>query len=218
MAPLRKTDQAVGETIPDIRRGRPRSTSARALEVIALDLFRTQGFAGTSVDDIAAEAGVSRRTFFRYFDSKADVLWSSFDDEVARLREALAAIETEVDLLDGIRAAVLSVNHYRAEDVPELRARIDLIGSVPELAASASVHYDAWERAVIEFAAYRRGESPDDLLPLAIGRATLAVCRAAYERWANRADADLTHYLDQAIRALSAGFSRDRFPDEATPV
>jgi len=90
--------------------------------------------------------------------------------------------------------------------VPELRTRMNLIASVPALAASAANHYDAWERAVSEFAASRLGQSADSLYPLAIGRATLAVCRSAYDRWAERADADLTVYLDHALRALAGGF------------
>ena len=53
------------------------------------------------------------------------------------------------------------------------------------------------------------GQPADSLLPLAVGRATLAACRAAYERWAARADADLTVYLDAALRALAAGFDDD---------
>ena len=57
-----------------------------------------------------------------------------------------------------------------------------------------------------EFAASRLGQPPDSLYPLAIGRATLAVCRSAYDRWTERADADLTVYLDRALRALAAGF------------
>ena len=55
----------------DVRRGRPPGTSRRALELIALRLFTEQGFEETTIDQIAAEAGISRRGFFRYFDSKA---------------------------------------------------------------------------------------------------------------------------------------------------
>jgi TetR/AcrR family transcriptional regulator, regulator of mycofactocin system len=194
------------------RRGRPPGTSARELELIALRLFTDQGFDATTVEQIAAAAGVSRRTFFRYFDSKGDVLWQAFDGEVQRLREAFQAVPAGVPLMEAIRKVVVGANRYRAEDVPELRTRMNLIGSVPALQASAAHHYDAWERAVSEFAATRLGRPADSLFPLAVGRATLAVCRSAYDRWVDRADADLTVYLDQALRALAVGFAEAQLP------
>jgi TetR/AcrR family transcriptional regulator, regulator of mycofactocin system len=189
------------------RRGRPPGTSRRQLGLIALRLFTEQGVDETPIEQIAAEAGVSRRTFFRYFNSKADVLWGQFDNEVTAIRTALAAVPDTVPMMDAIRQAVVAANHYRAEDVPELRARMNLIGSVPMLQSSAAVHYDAWERAVSDFAAARTGQPAGSLYPLAVGRATLAACRAAYDRWSARADADLTVYLDAALSALGAGFA-----------
>jgi mycofactocin system transcriptional regulator len=187
-------------------RGRPPGTSRRALELIALRLFTEQGFDETPIGQIAAEAGVSRRTFFRYFRAKADVLWGDFDAEVRAIQAALAAVPAEVPMMDAIRRAVVAANHYRAADIPELRARMSLLISVPALQSSAAIHYDAWERAISDFAATRIGQPPGSLYPLAVGRATLAVCRAAYDRWCARADADLTVYLDAAVRALAAGF------------
>ena len=139
------------------RRGRPPGTSARELELISLRLFSSDGFEETTVEHIAAEAGVSRRTFFRYFESKADVLWHAFDGEVGALRAAFGAVPPEVPLMQAIRDVVVGVNSYRAEDVPELRTRMHLIGTVPALQASAAQHYDAWERAVSEFASGRLG-------------------------------------------------------------
>lgn len=187
--------------------GRPPSTSARDLEVVALRLFTEQGYDDTTVEQIAAEVGVSRRTFFRYYDTKADVLWHDFDHEVAALRAAFDAVDPGLPLMAAIREVVLDVNHYRAEDVPELRARIHLIATVPALQASSAPHYDAWERAVSHYAAQRLGLQPGDLVPLAVGRCTLAASRAAFDEWVTRADHDLTHYLDQALRALSTGFA-----------
>jgi mycofactocin system transcriptional regulator len=201
----------------DVRRGRPRGTSARALELIALRLFTEQGFDETTVDQIAAAAGVSRRTFFRYYDAKSAVLWNEFDNEVATIRATLAATQDDLPIMAAVRQAVLAANHYRAEDVPELRMRMSLLGSVPELIASAAVHYDAWERAVSDFVARRTGQPGDSLHPLAVGRATLAACRAAYDRWAARADADLTVYLDAALRALAAGFTDAVLTAEPAP-
>lgn len=189
------------------RRGRPPATSRRALELIALRLFTERGFDETTIDQIAAEAGVSRRTFFRYFNSKTSVLWAEFDSEVDAIRRALAGTPADLPMMDAIREAVVAANHYQAEDVPELRARYNLISSVPELHASAAVHYDAWERAISEFVGRRIRQPADSLYPLAVGRATLAACRAGYDRWVARADAELTVYLDAALRALAAGFA-----------
>ena len=198
------TGKAVAEA--STRRGRPPGTSRRELELIALRLFNDQGFDSTTIEQIAAEAGVSKRTFFRYFSSKASVLWSEFDHEVAVIRAALAEVPAGVPMMDAIRRAVVAANHYGPQDVPELRMRMNLIGSVPALQSSAAIHYDAWERAISDFAATRVGQPADSLYPLAVGRATLAACRAAYDRWSARADADLTFYLDAALAALAAGF------------
>jgi mycofactocin system transcriptional regulator len=191
------------------RRGRPPGTSRRELELIALRLFTDQGFDSTTIEQIAEEAGVSKRTFFRYFSSKANVLWSEFDSEVDTIRAALAEVPPGVPMMDAIRRAVVTANHYGPQDVPELRMRMNLIGSVPAFQSSAALHYDAWERAISDFAATRIGQPADSLYPLAAGRATLAACRAAYDRWSARADADLTFYLDAALAALAAGFEPD---------
>lgn len=199
------------------RRGRPRGTSARQLELIALRLFTEQGFHETTVDQIAEAAGVSRRTFFRYFDAKSEVLWAEFDTEVTTIRATLAETPADLPVMAAVRQAVIAANHYRAADVPELRMRMHLISTVPELAASATIHYDAWERAIAEFVGRRTGQPGDSLYPLAAGRATLAACRAAYERWSARADADLTHYLDAALRALAGGFGDDVLTTEPDP-
>jgi mycofactocin system transcriptional regulator len=204
---LASGDDTHGEHHGTARRGRPPGTSARALEVIALELFSTHGFDDTTIDQIAAAAGVSKRTFFRYFESKSNVLWNAFDLEVDNLRRILADMPDDQPVMQTVRRAVLEANHYRAEDVPELRTRMTLVADVPELGASAAVHYDAWERAVGDYVAQRTGQPEDSLYPLAVGRATLATCRAAYEQWAARADADLTVYLDTALRALASGFS-----------
>src|SRR6185437_15260072 len=113
-----------------------------------------------------------------------------FDHEVGTIRAALAAVPPATPMMDAIRQAVVAANHYRAEDVPELRARMNLIGTEPALVSSAAPHYDAWERAISDFVASRTG-------------------RAAYDRWADRADADLTLYLNAALTALAAGFAPD---------
>ena len=189
------------------RRGRPPGTSSRELELIALRLFAEQGFDETTIEQIAVQASINKRTFFRYFESKASVLWRSFDEEIELVRRELARVAPEVAMMDAIRVAVVAANHYRAEDVPELRLRMNLIGSSAGLAIGSVSHYEAWERVVREFVAGRIGQSPDSLFPMAVARASLATVRAAYDRWVARADADLTVYLDAALTALGARFA-----------
>jgi mycofactocin system transcriptional regulator len=192
------------------RRGRPPSTSRRELRLIALRLFAERGFDNTTIEQIAAEAGVSERTFFRYFTTKASVLWAEFETEVETIRASLASVPDDVPLMDAIRGAVVAANHYHADDVPEMRMRMHLIATVPALSFSAAEHYEAWERAISEFAGRRLDQPPGSLYPLTIGRAALAACRAAYDRWSARADDDLTIYLDAALTALASGFAPDQ--------
>jgi mycofactocin system transcriptional regulator len=199
------TGQSIAEQAGS-RRGRPRSTSRRELRLIALRLFTERGFENTTIEQIAAEAGVSERTFFRYFATKASVLWAEFETEVEAIKQALASVAGDVPMMDAIRDAVGTANHYHAEDVPEMRLRMHLIATVPALSFSAAEHYEAWERAISEFAGRRLGQPPGSLYPLAIGRAALAACRAAYDRWSVRADNDLAAYLDAALSALATGF------------
>jgi mycofactocin system transcriptional regulator len=188
------TEQGEADRV-QARRGRPPSTSRRELRLIALRLFAEQGFDNTTIEQIAAEAGVSERTFFRYFTTKASVLWTEFETEVVTIRASLTAVPDDVPLMDAIRGAVVAANHYHAEDVPEMRMRMHLIATVPALSFSAAEHYEAWERAISEFAGRRLGQ--------------LAACRAAYDRWSARADDDLTFYLDAALTALAAGFAAE---------
>ncbi|RJO68214.1 mycofactocin system transcriptional regulator [Nocardia panacis] len=190
-------------------RGRPRGTSKRELELIAMRLFDERGFEETTVEQIAAAAGISGRTFFRYFPTKAEVLWYQFDAEVAALRAAFADMPEDVPMMTAVRRVVVNANRYRAEDVPELRTRMRLVSSIPALAATAGAHYDAWERAVGAFAAARLDQPEDALIPLAVGRCTLAAARAAFDAWLGRADTDLTVYLDEALTALARGFAPD---------
>jgi mycofactocin system transcriptional regulator len=198
------------------RRGRPPSTSRRELRLIALRLFAERGFDNTTIEQIAAEAGVSERTFFRYFTTKASVLWTEFETEVETIRASLGSVRDDVPLMDAIRGAVVAANHYHAEDVPEMRMRMHLIATVPALSFSAAEHYEAWERAISEFAGRRLDQPADSLYPLTIGRAALAACRAAYDRWSARADDDLTIYLDAVLTALASGFAPEKIKHAIT--
>ena len=101
---------------------------ARRLEDVALELFATQGFDETTVDELAVAGGVGRRTFFRYFPTKLDVVLGELDEGRAGLVRALAA-EPGDDPVAAARAAFLAVNHYADAELPD-GAELPPLGSV----------------------------------------------------------------------------------------
>jgi mycofactocin system transcriptional regulator len=186
--------------------GRRPVTSRGELEYVAFALFAEKGFEQTTVDDIAAAAGIGRRTFFRYFPSKNDVPWGDFERELGRMRDRLRACPPEVPLMDAIRLALVDFNRVDPGQIPWHRRRMALILRVPALLAHSTLRFAAWRDVVAEFAAERSGQRPDGLAPQAIAYAVLGVAIAAYEQWLDHTDADLSVLLDSAMRDLAAAF------------
>ncbi len=192
------------------RAGRKRVTSRAELEHVAFDLFGRQGFDRTTVDDIAAAAGIGRRTFFRYFPSKNDVPWGDFDAELRRMRVRFRACPPQTPLMDAIRVAVVDFNRVAPDQVRWHRRRMDLILRTPALQAHSTLRYAAWREVIAEFVAERTGQPPDALAPRTIAYAALGVAVAAYEQWLETEDADLSGLLDRAMRELAAAFADSR--------
>jgi mycofactocin system transcriptional regulator len=186
--------------------GRRRATSRAELEQVAFALFAARGFDATTVDEIAAAAGIGRRTFFRYFPSKNDIPWGAFEDELERMRVRLKACPPEVPLADAIRVALIDFNRVAPAQVPLHRRRMELILRVPTLLAHSTLRFAAWRAVVAEFAAERTSRRADDLAPQAIAHAVLGVAIAAYEHWLDDPGSDLPALLDDAMRQLTGAF------------
>ncbi len=184
--------------------GRPPTTTHEQIERIALGLFAERGFEQTTVDEIAAAVGVGRRTIFRYFPSKNDMVWGEFDQVIERLRGHLAEAE-DLPLMDALRRAAVLSNRYPADQLPELRQRLTLITTAPSLQANSMLRYAAWRGAVAEWAATRLGLAADDLVPEAIAQAALGASMAAFTRWVGHPEEDLGELLDRAYEVLGAG-------------
>jgi TetR/AcrR family transcriptional regulator, regulator of mycofactocin system len=186
--------------------GRRRATSRAELEQTAFTLFAAGGFDATTVDEIAAAAGIGRRTFFRYFPSKNDIPWGAFEDELERMRVRLKACPPEIPLMDAIRVALIDFNRVTPAQIPLHRRRMELILRVPTLLAHSTLRFTAWREVVAEFVAERTGRRPDDLAPQAIAHAVLGVAIAAYEHWLDDPGSDLGALLDDAMRQLGGAF------------
>jgi len=191
---------------PRAARGRPPATTPDKISRVALDLFVREGFDETTMDDIATELGIGRRTLFRYFASKNDLVWGDFDWVLDRLRADLAATDPRTPMTTALREAVVSSNTYPAEALPELRIRLTLITTVPALQAHSMLRYAEWRQVVAEFAARRLRRAPDDLVPQALGYAALAASTSAFTHWVAHPDKDLLRLLHAGYALLAEGF------------
>jgi len=110
----------------------------------ALELFATQGFEATSVDQIARAAGISRSTFFRQFGGKDDVVFADHEIQLERLREYLG--RTHADPWAAVcEASELVYTHFAAD--PELaRRRYAVVREVPVLREREIVTVFRYER------------------------------------------------------------------------
>ena len=188
------------------RAGRPPSTTRGDLERTAFMLFTEKGFDQTSIDDIAAAAGIARRTFFRYYPSKTDLVWGDFDGELVHLRQWLAAVPPELPLMEAVHQAVVDFNKLQAGGEQDHRRRLGLILGVPTLLANSTLRFVQWRSVIAEFAAARLKMSQHDLLPTVIGYSALGAALAAYEIWLQDDSAALTDLLDEALGELAIGF------------
>jgi mycofactocin system transcriptional regulator len=189
-----------------MRKGRPPVTSRDKVARVALELFALRGFETTTVSDIAAAAGTSRRTVFRYFRSKNDMVWGDFDSVLDRLRADLATSIPDDDLLTAVGRAVVLSNRYPASQLHELRVRIRLITQVPALQAHSMLRYAEWRQVVAEFTATRLGLAPDALTPQALSYAALGTAIAAFSHWAQNPGADLERNLERGFELLASGY------------
>lgn len=171
------------------------ATSHAAIEQAAFALFAEHGFAGTTLDAIAREVGVGKRTLFRYYESKNDIPWGQFADTLTEFRRALDEVSDEVPVHEAVRLGVIEFNRVPPGAVPPHRERMRLLLTTAELQAHSVHQYAAWRRVIAEYVARRRGLGPDDLEPRLAGHVALALALTAYEAWLADPDADDTALL-----------------------
>ncbi|UWX98537.1 mycofactocin system transcriptional regulator [Arthrobacter zhaoxinii] len=182
------------------RAGRKPVTSKAELSHTALVLFDRKGFDQVTVDEIAAAAGIGRRTFFRYFPSKNDLPWGDFEELLARMDGYLDSLPETVPLAGGLCSAVIEFNRLPPGEVPYHRQRMELLLGVPTLQAHSTLRYAAWRRVVARFAGKRLDLPEGSLKPQAIAWALLGLCLAAYEQWLETTDTELTGILQESLK------------------
>jgi AcrR family transcriptional regulator len=182
---------------PETLRQRKRNELYDRIVRVGFQLFQEQGFEATTVDMIANEAGISRRTFFHYFPSKEDVLFTvkgEFEwmkEAAAQCADAAAPLTAAEQILEEI-ARKFATREFRAID--------KLVRPTPYLMARRHVHYERWEEALTAAMVHRWPERD----PLAMRMAAIsgvAILRVASDLWS------LEKYRRPLHTYLASGFA-----------
>jgi AcrR family transcriptional regulator len=189
--------------------GRPRASSQRMLEEAASELFLEQGYAKTTIEQIARRAGVSRNTFFNYFPAKSDLLWVELDASLAALTDALSRTPPTAEPLASVEAALrATAEGFTPDRAPLVLTQWEVMGIADDLKAAglarALAHAD-----VIQLFLGARLTGPDAaLLARAIALAAVGAAAAAVGRWAADGPArePLADYLEKVVHPVLQGF------------
>ncbi|MFT9641686.1 mycofactocin system transcriptional regulator [Mycobacteroides abscessus] len=189
------------------RVGRRPSTTRDEITAVAMTLFAQHGFDEVSVDDIAAAAGIARRTVFRYYSSKNAIVWGDFDSHLGVMRALLDETADTVDTSTALRQAVLTFNDFPVDETPRhrMRMRMRMILEVPALQAYSMLMYTGWRDVIAQFVARRSGTDPGSLLPQTVAWTLLGVALAAYEQWLADESSKLTTLLGKGFDAAEVG-------------
>ncbi|MDH6434004.1 AcrR family transcriptional regulator [Streptomyces sp. SAI-144] len=171
-------------------RERKKQRTREALLRVAIELFTTEGYEETTVDDIADAVGVSQRTFFRYFAGKEDAALALDDMTVTRFVEAVRARPPHEPPLEALRQAVLEgwdTLHEVVESVVPVErflAMYRVIESTPVLLAAHLRRSAEVEEVLTRVLAEREGLDPaTDPRPRLLVAVFSGVMRVTERQW-----------------------------------
>ena len=168
------------------RRARNRDRTRQALAEAAMELFATQGYGATTVEQIADLASVSPRTFFRYFGSKEDVLLPL--DEPMEIAPAIRSQPPSLSDLEALRSALVATAPSNEPAAGRIRMLREALSSSAALRGrnfdQRSLSEDAMARALAD----RRQLSEPDREARLAAVVGFAILRTAMDRWLDLPD------------------------------
>jgi AcrR family transcriptional regulator len=192
-------------TLRDHVRGAVREEVMRA----AWLLFSEQGFENTTVDQIAGASGMSRRTFFRYFDGKDELVLERIVQAGEQIAAELRSRPASEPAWAALRAALDVVVRPQEEKAEQARSLARLLRTEPGVRASLIERRRRWEDLLVPLVAERlprrqRARTPD-IRAAALTVSALACLEAAQDAWADHEGTRLSTLLDQAMAAVASG-------------
>ena len=193
------------------RRERNKTRTREALVQAALARYRDQGFENTTIDQIAADADVSRRTFFRYFPCKAAVCFPHVDDWMAGLTRQMGDRPEGEPPFTALRRACLALSREFETSREHLLFQQGLVSASPVLTAYEKQVNARWAE-VVEASLTLGEAAPAELrrqLRIFAGAVTGALL-ATVQQWLNEGgEGDLGRAAQKAMDMLEYGLARE---------
>jgi AcrR family transcriptional regulator len=177
---LSKTKPGPPTDTPGLR-ARKRQQTRERLSRAAMALFLERGFEATTLDDIAAAADISRRSFFHYFESKEDVVFAWQEEITAALIAAVATRPASESMLTAAENAISAM--VRQLNPGEAIAMAQLKRDNPALQARDQVKYEKLERALAEALGKRAGHKTERLQARLVAMIATGAMRIGGELW-----------------------------------
>jgi AcrR family transcriptional regulator len=145
-----------------------------------MELFAERGYDATTVADIAERAGLTKRTFFRHFADKREVLFSGGEMLLAGMAAAVAGAPAEATPLEAVAQALQAGADLIGNDLGHTRARQAIITAHPELQERELIKMATISAAL---AGELRARGTDPVTAALAAEAGVAAFRVGFERW-----------------------------------
>lgn len=174
---------------------------------VAFNVFAERGFDAVTATEAAEAAGISRASFFRYFESKEDAVFVAQEELGAKIAELLRGRPAGEDAWSALRHSFEAVSSIYRESPSHALARLRLIRETPKLRAHQLERLDQWKVLIGAALAERLGLGAADLRVEALVAAGVGALNAASTRWAaDDGSDDLIELIDEAFAAIAEPF------------
>ena len=188
-------------------RSRTRENVRVQIAEVAFNVFAERGFDAVTATEVAEAAGISRASFFRYFESKEDAVFVAQEELGAKIAGRLRERPAGEDAWSALRQSLDPIIAVYRESPTQSLARLRLTRSTTKLRAHQLERFDQWKQLIGAALAERLGVEEVDLRIEALVAAALAALGSASSRWAASDGADdLIELIDDAFGAIAGPF------------
>ena len=192
-------------------REQKKAKAREALGRAALDLFTQNGFESTTVDAIAERAGVSRRSFFRYFPSKESAAFPAQEERLRKFRELLEHLNVKNEGFRAVKEACFAIAREYMSEKTERALRQQLVDSSPALAAYEQQADRELEEIIVDAFLGGSTNADEERRAKVIAAATIGTIRVTMREWFDKkCKPDLLELGEDAFRYLEFGFGATR--------